>query len=102
MARIISPSLQEVHIQYLDETIKDRSLIHHMTCNLFDRVTLHCIPKTVAPNIVTLTGFFALCQAWYMANRYGGDYPIMCTWFAVLKILIFIIDLVDSFHTDRI
>lgn len=84
------------------EEVKDKSITHRATNNLFDCIATY-IPENVAPNVITSAGFACLGQAWYMANLYGDDYPTACTWFAVFNIILFFItNSVDSKHASRI
>jgi cytidyltransferase-like protein len=88
------------------EEILDKSLTHNLLHPIFEYLSQH-IPETVAPNVVSLFGLFALCQAWYITNLYGTnteeDYPTGCTWLAVVSILLFFItSSIGNYHADRI
>jgi hypothetical protein len=48
-----------------NEIVKDHSLVHSMTGGYLDRLSLHYLPATLAPNVLTLSGFIMLGQAWY-------------------------------------
>ncbi|CAB9520317.1 Choline-phosphate cytidylyltransferase A [Seminavis robusta] len=85
------------------EKIKDKSLTKHLTSPLFEYLAYKYIPDTVAPNVVTLSGFLILGHGWYLTNLYGDYYPTSCTWVAVLSIVLFFATTsMEGFHTDRI
>ena len=85
------------------EEIKDKSLTKHLSSPLFEYLAQQYIPDTVAPNVVTLSGFLILGHAWYLTNLYGDYYATSCTWFAVISILLFwATTSMEGFHTDRI
>lgn len=85
------------------EEIKDKSITKHLTSGIFEHLAYKYIPDTVAPNVVTLSGFLILGHAWYLTNLYGDYYPTSCTWFAVISILLFwSTTSMEGFHTDRI
>jgi len=83
------------------ENIQNRSLTHQLTSTLMESLATN-IPETVAPNLITLSGFACLGQAWYVTNKYGEIYPTACTWFAVLNVLLyFIAQSTDLLHAQR-
>jgi hypothetical protein len=84
------------------EEILDKSLTHNLLHPIFEYLSQH-IPETVAPNVVSLFGLFALCQAWYITHLYADYYPTACTWLAVVSILLFFItSSIGNYHADRI
>lgn len=72
------------------EKVMDRSITHRITTP-FMKYLNSFVPEHIAPNIITLVGFACLGQAWYITNKYGDAFPLYCTWFSVLNILIFYI-----------
>lgn len=72
------------------EKVMDRSITHRITTP-FMKYLNSFVPEHIAPNIITLVGFVCLGQAWYITNKYGDAFPLYCTWFSVLNILIFYI-----------
>lgn len=84
------------------EEILDKSLTHNLLHPIFDYLST-LIPETVAPNVVSLFGLFALCHAWYMTHLYADYYPTACTWLAVVSILLFFVtSSIGNYHADRI
>jgi len=84
------------------ETVQNRSLTHKLTSNHMESIATK-VPENVTPNLITLSGFICLGQAWYVTNKYGETHPIACTWFAVLNILIyFFTHSIDLRHAERI
>ena len=71
------------------EHVQDKSITHRMTNPILTYLTNKRIPDHIAPNMITLTGFACLGQAWYITNNYGSTWPICCTWFAMINILLF-------------
>mmetsp|Transcript_4231 Transcript_4231/g.8091 ORF Transcript_4231/g.8091 Transcript_4231/m.8091 type:complete len:545 (-) Transcript_4231:152-1786(-) len=84
------------------EKIQDKSISHRVT-NTYMRYLASIIPDHIAPNVITLTGFACLGQAWYITNQYGDTFPLTCTWFSVINILIFYCThSLDMMHAERI
>ena len=70
------------------EHIQDKSITHSITKPLMTSLASY-LPHHIAPNVITLTGFACMGQAWYVNNTYGTTWPIACTWFSVINILLF-------------
>jgi cytidyltransferase-like protein len=86
-----------------NEIVKDHSLVHKVTGSYLDRLSLHYLPATLAPNVLTLSGFIMLGQAWYLTNEYGDSHPVACSWLAAATILLFFItSSATCHHADRI
>jgi len=84
------------------EYVQDKSLTSYIWNNFFSKITSF-IPDNIAPNLLTVTGFACLSQAWYVTNLYGTLYPTICTWFAIFMIIIFFCcNSVDFRHADNI
>lgn len=84
------------------EVVRNKSLVHYTTRGLFARLA-NRLPDTLAPALITLTGFLVLGNAWYLTNAYGTYYPIACTWLAMGSILFFFCSSsVCGYHADRI
>mmetsp|Transcript_52207 Transcript_52207/g.62862 ORF Transcript_52207/g.62862 Transcript_52207/m.62862 type:complete len:553 (+) Transcript_52207:200-1858(+) len=84
------------------ERISDKSLSNRATKTIFDKVVTW-VPDNIAPNLITVCGFVCLGHAWHVANLYGEHFPVACTWFAVLNIILFyVFNSIDSRHADRI
>eukprot|EP00551_Chaetoceros_affinis_P007899 CAMPEP_0203675100 /NCGR_PEP_ID=MMETSP0090-20130426/18800_1 /ASSEMBLY_ACC=CAM_ASM_001088 /TAXON_ID=426623 /ORGANISM="Chaetoceros affinis, Strain CCMP159" /LENGTH=552 /DNA_ID=CAMNT_0050541175 /DNA_START=574 /DNA_END=2232 /DNA_ORIENTATION=- len=80
------------------EHIQDKSITHRLTNRLMSHLTSY-LPDHIAPNVITLTGFACLGQAWYVTNNYGTTWPVSCTWFSVINILVFYCtNCMDSIH----
>lgn len=83
------------------ENIQDKSITHKLANPLSQYISTY-VPKDIAPNVVTLAGFACLAQAWYITNTYGETFPISCTWFSVLQIILFFIThTLDSLHASK-
>lgn len=68
----------------------DKSILHSMLQPLFERLARR-LPSNLAPNVITLTGFLSLGQAWYLVNEYGSEYPSACTLLAFVNVLLFFV-----------
>ncbi len=85
------------------EHIQDKSITHRITDSLMTYITTQFLPLHLAPNMITLTGFVSLGQAWYITNNYGKTYPISCTWFSLLNILLFYMtNCIDSIQANQL
>jgi cytidyltransferase-like protein len=85
-----------------NEVVRDKSLVNHAFSNVFDILSKY-LPDTLAPSIVTLTGFLALGQAWYLTNAYGSNYSTACTVNAMANIFLFFCsNSLSGRHADRI
>jgi len=97
----LSPGQKRTFSQW-KEKIQDKSISHKMTNSLMQYLA-GIIPEHIAPNVITLTGFACLGQAWYITNKYGNTFPLSCTWFSVLNILLFYCThSLDRIHAERI
>lgn len=97
----LTPAQKRTFSQW-KEKIQDKSISHRVTSSFMNKLT-NLVPEHIAPNVITLTGFVCLGQAWYITNKYGNDFPLACTWFAVINILIlFCTHSVDIEHAKRI
>lgn len=97
----LSPAQKRTFSQW-KEKIQDKSISHKVTDPLMQYLAKF-IPDHIAPNVITLTGFGCLGQAWYITNKYGKIFPFACTWFSVLNILIFFCThSLDMIHAERI
>jgi len=97
----LTPSEKQTFARW-EEQIKDRSITHAVFRPLMSWLS-NWIPETVAPNVVTLAGFLALGQAWYMTNLYGELFPVAMTWFSVANIVFFFTtNSMEPFHAERI
>jgi cytidyltransferase-like protein len=84
-----------------NEVVRDKSLVHSYTRPLFESL-VKFIPVTFAPNLVTLTGFLGLAQAWYISYDYAPAYPTASTWIATAGIILFFItNSLSCPHADR-
>jgi len=83
------------------ENVQNRSLTHKLTSTHMESIATN-IPNTITPNLITLSGFLCLGQAWYITNKFGETHPIACTWFAVLNVLLyFFTHSIDLRHAER-
>ena len=97
----LTPSTRRTFSQW-EEKIQDKFISHKVTDPLMQYLAKF-IPDHIAPNVITLTGFGCLGQAWYITNKYGKTFPLSCTWFSVLNILIFFCThSLDMIHAERI
>lgn len=80
----------------------DKSILHNTLRPLFENLA-KILPDTLAPNVVTLTGFLSLGQAWYLVNEYGQSYPRACTLLAFANVLLFFVtNELTGYHAIRI
>lgn len=85
------------------EIVKDHSLVQSTTQHFFKMLSKSYLPDTLAPNVLTLSGFIMLGQAWYLTHNYGSTHAVACTWLAAATMtLFFITTLTTSHHADRI
>ena len=97
----LSPAQKRTFSQW-KEQVQDKSISHKVT-NPLMHLLAGIIPDHIAPNIITITGLACLSQAWYITNKYGDQFPLACTWFSVLNILIFYCThSLDMIHAERI
>ena len=98
----LSPAEKRTFSQWR-ETVQDKSITHRLTAPLMKHLASF-VPDHIAPNVITLTGFVCLGQAWYITNKYGDTFPNKaCTWFAVLDILVlYCTHSIDMIHAKRI
>jgi cytidyltransferase-like protein len=97
----LTPAEKQTFSQW-DEQLHDKSITHFIF-QPFMMWLSQFIPDTVAPNIVTLAGFLALGQAWYMTNLYGREFPVAMTWFAVVNIVLFFTtNSMEPYHAARL
>ena len=97
----LTPAQKRTFSQW-KERIQDKSISHRLTSNLMQYLS-NLIPEHIAPNVITLTGFACLGQAWYITNKYGDTFPLTCTWFSVINILIlYCTHSLDTLHANRI
>jgi len=93
---------QKLNFCNWNEVVRDKSLVHSWTDPFFAWLVRY-LPPTLAPNLITLAGFLALAQAWYLTNTYGADYPVACTWLVDANILLFFIcNQLSTHHADAI
>ena len=84
------------------EIVTDRSLVHHGTMQSFQWLASF-IPDDIAPNVITLAGFLALGQAWYLTNLYGAFYPTGCTILAFGHVFLFwVLNSLTICHSRRL
>ena len=83
----LTPGQKRTFSQW-NEHLQDKSITHRITNPLMMYLT-SILPDHIAPNMITLTGFACLGQAWYVTNTYGNAWPVSCTWFSVINILVF-------------
>jgi hypothetical protein len=62
----LSPAQKRTFSQW-KEKIQDKSISHKVTDPLMQYLAKF-IPDHIAPNVITLTGFGCLGQAWYITN----------------------------------
>uniref|UniRef100_A0A7S3Q196 ethanolamine-phosphate cytidylyltransferase n=1 Tax=Chaetoceros debilis TaxID=122233 RepID=A0A7S3Q196_9STRA len=97
----LTPSEKRAFSQWKEEVV-NKSLSHKYSAPLMNYLSKF-IPDHIAPNIITLTGFACLGQAWYIINQYGETFPKSCTWFALVNILIFYCThSMDVLHSEKI
>jgi len=84
-----------------NEVVRNKSLVHSFTRSTFAYMSSF-IPPEVAPNLVTLSGFVVLGQAWYLSHTYGSSYPVTSTWISAASLgFFFISSLIYAPHADR-
>lgn len=83
----LTPAQKRTFSQW-KEHVQDKSIMHRLTNPLMNYLTTF-LPDHIAPNMISLTGFACLGQAWYVTNNYGTTWPVSCTWFSVINILMF-------------
>lgn len=84
------------------EEIRDKSVSGYLTRPLWLYLSKF-VPVTLAPNVLALFGLGLLSQAWYITYGYGHEYPVACSWLAVVGILaFFVVNSVVTVHADRI
>mmetsp|Transcript_1892 Transcript_1892/g.2538 ORF Transcript_1892/g.2538 Transcript_1892/m.2538 type:complete len:541 (-) Transcript_1892:267-1889(-) len=97
----LTPAQKRTFSQW-KEHIQDKSITHRITNPLMNYLISY-LPDHIAPNVVTLTGFACLGQAWYITNTYGTTWPVSCTWFSVINILVFYCtNCMDSIQATRL
>ena len=84
------------------ETVSNKSLTAKHTDTYFDLMAKY-IPKNIAPNAISLSGFIVMANSWYIMSKYGMSFPRECTWFALLSIVFFFVtNSLDLKHADHI
>jgi hypothetical protein len=63
--------------RYVDDT-QDSSL-STMILSPFWEIVANLMPKTVAPNVISLAGLFCTIQAFYLCHRYIHADPVLIT-----------------------
>jgi choline-phosphate cytidylyltransferase len=85
------------------EIVKDHSFVNNVFEPVFQYLSAHYLPDTIAPNVLTVSGFILLGQAWYLTNSYGASHPTACTWLSAVSIAVFFVtNSVTVYHADRI
>jgi hypothetical protein len=93
---------EKLNLSKWQEVVRNKSLVHYTTRGLFDKLA-NRLPDTLAPSLITLTGFLVLGNAWYLTNAYAPDFPIACTWLAMASIFFFFCcSSMVGHHADRI
>jgi len=85
-----------------NEVVRDKSIVHSVTRNIFTYLAHRFLPVTLAPNLLTLAGFVGLGQTWYLAYNYRDSYPTTMTVLAAASIVLFFVaGSLYSPHADR-
>mmetsp|Transcript_105851 Transcript_105851/g.199337 ORF Transcript_105851/g.199337 Transcript_105851/m.199337 type:complete len:514 (-) Transcript_105851:179-1720(-) len=96
----LTPSEKD-HFAGWKEVLRDRSVINPMMEPVFDFFS-RLVPDNVAPNVLTLSGAFAIIQAWYFCFLFFDSDPTLVCAVSAASILVFwLAGGIDGKHAAR-
>ena len=95
---LFTRELDLLNIEKWEYKVEDKSILSRLYDPIWERLA-KLIPRSVAPNVITLCALVSILQAFWMTHKYGGNdeyHSIVCYTVAFLTYIYVTLDAIDG------